>query len=375
MRKQMLVVLAVGLVLSLLSGCLGVGGSPAALVVKPDALDFRAAAEELTVFVSNSGKKELNWKISIEGAEEWLTVFPLEGINDALITVSITREGLEPGEYTALLKISSNGGEKAVPVVMVVEGPKARPGQVYNLDVRGFTLPEAVFQSSSLGYSPLKLRSLIELADNLLVASPEPGAETYQSAKPGQLPAGYEGVFVLSWDPVPEATGYRLLKEQGRGYVAIAELAVADLENPAEPTYVAKGAYQVGDKGTFKVQAINSLGAGEASVAEWGVIIGVQELITPAGGSTASGEPKFVWKKHPEASGYLLTLALGDGKQHIWQQAVSDGKRTELQYPGDSFIDPLSAGSYVWFVLAQGAIEGGRANAYSLSQSWMFEVK
>ncbi len=368
MRKQMLII-AAGLVLLLLTGCLPVAKKPASLSVSPALLDFGADAEELLLVIANSGDGELNWEIEVVQGAEWLSASPAAGTNQGTVTVAVEREGLEAGEYAGELKITSNGGNQNVPVALSAkekEPPAARPGRVENLDVRGFTMPAKLGADSMLA-SAQNLKALIAEADQLLPAAGGRGGLVEQAS----LPAGYTAVFVLSWDPLPSAASYTLFRELDGEYRPVREIPLEELEDPEDPAYIFKGSFSVGEIGVFKVQAANAAGAGEASEADSGVIIGAQRLFTPANGSTAPAEPNFVWERHPEGTGYILTVARGDLSNHIWEFVVEDANQTELKYGGKSLL----AGGHLWYVLTQGPAGSGKADAYSLSEDWMFAIE
>lgn len=388
MQKRTLSVAAGLVLLVLLAGCNGVGpgpSSPAALTVEPGSLDFGSELTELSLLIGNVGGETLEW--SVEAAEEasWLSVSPTEGVDGATVTVSVDRSGLAAGEYSAALEVVSNGGSETVTVHMRVaaegdESPGALPGQVVNLDVRGVTAP-AELMASALNPSSraAALRAALDAADATFAAagfSADFGAAPSGSVSPSALPAGVEAAFVLSWDPTPGATGYRLYERVGGSYELAAEVSVGELENPGNPTYVFDGDYRAGDEATFRVQAVNAAGVGAPSEADTGVIIGPQSLLSPGDGSGASANPIFFWRRHEDATGYIVTVSQGEAADHVWQQVVDDGGVTEAAYPGDASgaAPRLEAGEYLWYVVTHGPVLEGKAAAYAFSPHWTFEV-
>jgi hypothetical protein len=64
--------------------------------------------DNMTTSISNSGDGNLRWTIHAE--ENWITIDPKKGVNDEIITIGITTEGLELGDYKGIIYIDSNGG-------------------------------------------------------------------------------------------------------------------------------------------------------------------------------------------------------------------------------------------------------------------------
>lgn len=367
-------IFAVGLVLLLLTGCLGIGKQAPKLIATPDILDFGTALDELTLTISNAGKTDLTWEIDIEGEADWLKVQPNKGINAALVTVSVERIGLDVGEYSAVLRITSNGGSAEIPVAVRVEEVLEPPAQVKNFDVRGFTIPEHI-EMAHVG-SPEALWSIIQHAEMELVPQFTTLNKSNWNVKPQSLPAGYKGVFILSWTPIANAEAYRLFRLDGEKWVNVQDIPVEELENADDPTFVyEEKRYNVGHTETFKIQALNKMGEGEPSDSDTGMIIGIQKLLSPADKSSASAEPNLVWTEHPQSTGYIVTVALEQRENKVWQHVLADGSQTKIKYPGDaSGAKALPAGDYLWYVITQGPVEEGKAAAYSLSAEWMFTV-
>lgn len=123
MRKR-LGTAAFGLVIMLLlAGCLGGGGSPAPkLAVDQTSLDFGADRSMMSFQIKNTGGGRLEWNVSSD--QDWLHVQPMSGENAGTVTVLVERSVLDPGEHGGLLAISSNGGTASIAVsVAVSEAP------------------------------------------------------------------------------------------------------------------------------------------------------------------------------------------------------------------------------------------------------------
>ncbi|MCK5740081.1 malectin, partial [bacterium] len=99
------------------------------LSVAPDTLDFSSVMDTLAVLVTNTGRQTLNWSVSEDPDEPWLTkVLPTAGslppgANQA-VSVIVDREEIETiGEYFTRLNFASNGGSRSIPIRVKKPGP------------------------------------------------------------------------------------------------------------------------------------------------------------------------------------------------------------------------------------------------------------
>nr|MBO2471519.1 hypothetical protein [Bacillota bacterium] len=373
----------IGLVFTLLlSGCVGggSGGSPAPapkLAVDKTSLDFGERSSTLSLRISNAGGGRLTWSVSSD--REWVHAVPAEGENAATVTVFVDRSALEPGQHAGALTIASNGGTATVAVLVTVpESGGAAPGRVQDVDARGFTLPASVVAASiDASSASLQARRLLELAAAFDAAAQtvaaSPAAASVTQAK---MPAGYQGVFALSWRAEPAATGYRIFFDTGAGWQQV-DVSVADLEDPSQPTFLVAGNFDVGTQAVFAVQAFNGDLFGDVSDEDGAVIIAPQFLSQPANGHKAPRRPTFMWQQHPSATAYFLYLTAGGFADHLWTQVVGN-EVLSVQYPGDAanVSQELAPGQYAWFVAAQGPVDAAhRADAYAVSALWTFTVE
>lgn len=108
---------------------------PPALSVTPTALAFGATDLVKTLTIANSGEGTVTWHIA--ESIPWLTVSPTAGsvptttgavtMRTATVTVTVSRLGLAPGDYSGDLAITSNGGNATIPVNMSVPVPMGQP--------------------------------------------------------------------------------------------------------------------------------------------------------------------------------------------------------------------------------------------------------
>jgi hypothetical protein len=85
------------------------------LFVYPEQLDFDSTKTTMQLVIKNAGTGTLTWQITKN--QDWLNVSPSSGTGDATVNVSIDRNKISnPGTYTGILTVNSNGGTKQVNV-------------------------------------------------------------------------------------------------------------------------------------------------------------------------------------------------------------------------------------------------------------------
>ncbi len=94
------------------------------LHVSHTTLDFGSDDETLSFDISNDGYATLNWTINEN--EEWLSCNPTSGSiavgQKAAVVVAVNRSGLNRGNYSQTIAITSNGGSSNIRVSMFVQG-------------------------------------------------------------------------------------------------------------------------------------------------------------------------------------------------------------------------------------------------------------
>jgi hypothetical protein len=95
------------------------------LALNVTSLDFGETATTKPFTISNTATgTTLDWSVT-ENAS-WISVNPASGSitsNSASVTVTVDRTGLNPGNYTETITVSSNGGSETMEVKMTVQGP------------------------------------------------------------------------------------------------------------------------------------------------------------------------------------------------------------------------------------------------------------
>ena len=85
------------------------------LFVYPEQLDFDSTKTTMQLVIKNVGTGILTWQITKN--QDWTNVSPSSGTGDVTVNVSIDRNKISnPGTYTGVLTVNSNGGTKQVNV-------------------------------------------------------------------------------------------------------------------------------------------------------------------------------------------------------------------------------------------------------------------
>jgi len=80
-------------------------------------LSFGESLAEQTFSISNDGSGSLEWAIFVASDAPWCSAEPGAGTGNTTITVTVDRtQMLRPGDYTAVITVSSNGGTRELRV-------------------------------------------------------------------------------------------------------------------------------------------------------------------------------------------------------------------------------------------------------------------
>ncbi|MFV9631506.1 MAG: TIR domain-containing protein [Methanosarcinales archaeon] len=96
------------------------------LSVNPDPLDlnygtmYEGDTDSRTFSILNTGSGTLEW--SIGDNQTWITVNPTSGINSGEVIVTANTVKLKPGDYSGIITIESNGGNKNGTINLIREG-------------------------------------------------------------------------------------------------------------------------------------------------------------------------------------------------------------------------------------------------------------
>lgn len=131
---------------------------PPALSVNPTQLDFGANQTSMTFEVKNSGGDVLDWSAYENPDEPWMTsISPESGslIADetVIVTVNVDRNGMEEGDYSGIITVTSNGGEEDIVVTMTVDPTPAYAQRVNCGAGSGYTDGEGYYWDADQAYS------------------------------------------------------------------------------------------------------------------------------------------------------------------------------------------------------------------------------
>ena len=91
------------------------------LSVSATSLDFGISTITKSFSMNNRGGSSLNWWIAVN--RNWIVVMESSGSitsETETITVTVNRQGLNPGMHDGLITVNSNGGSRTIPVTMIV---------------------------------------------------------------------------------------------------------------------------------------------------------------------------------------------------------------------------------------------------------------
>lgn len=120
------------------------------LEASPSTLDFETTKNDLSFFITNKGKVgTITWTITSN--QPWVTITPTSGTTTTEtdpIQVSVSRNNIAIGTYTAQINVVSDAGEKIINVLMVKPDPN---------------LPQLSISPTSIDFGSSILTSQVEL--------------------------------------------------------------------------------------------------------------------------------------------------------------------------------------------------------------------
>ncbi len=96
--------------------------------------------------ISNSGKGTLNWKVSAD--KPWVTIIPMGGTDSGKINIQVNTDGLKPGEYSGIINITSNGGDRSGTIFFSI--PTPHPEFINSIGMIFNQIPAGEFDMGSL---------------------------------------------------------------------------------------------------------------------------------------------------------------------------------------------------------------------------------
>jgi len=107
------------------------------LSVTPSSLDFGSEQTVLPISIANAGSGDLSWSVSDNQA--WIVANPTAGTNDGTVNITISRDGVSPGNYSGTVTIDSDGGTDYVEISMTMPADEP-PSAVTLVDPSNITV-------------------------------------------------------------------------------------------------------------------------------------------------------------------------------------------------------------------------------------------
>ncbi len=152
----------------------------AELSVTPASLNFSVSRERLELMIRNEGGDTLNWSVRLDSIPLWIvSIEPLRGKLSSgqtqLVTLTVSRSGLEPRVHHGLLLIDANTDTTSIPVQMEVLRPPVLSLSSQILDFDSTWTSKLVFISNS-GDSVLQWRAVNDSSASWIISiNPDTG--------------------------------------------------------------------------------------------------------------------------------------------------------------------------------------------------------
>jgi len=194
------------------------------LNVSVNVLDFGTDLTSLTFAISNKTKVDVvTWQISSN--QNWLSISPNSGTSTTesdIITVSVSRDNIDFGNYSAIITINSDYGTKQISVIMTKRNPNSAQITVTPTIVDFGSLDNnQIITVKNTGASILTWNSTPSA--NWIIVSKNSGTINAGSStnvmvsvnKAGLQPNSYEGNISFSSDGGTQIVTVKMIVEQG----------------------------------------------------------------------------------------------------------------------------------------------------------------
>jgi hypothetical protein len=179
------------------------------LDVNPRSLDLGTDQTASTLTISNMGLAPLEWSITVPPTAPWLSVTPRSGVvtdfqGSTGVEVTVNRQGLAAGDYTASLTVTSNDTDLVIPVTLRVVALSVSPGHLGLGTIR--QPANSLVAVANNGAAPISYTATAN--DPFLTVTPASGdlpgnlsANITVTVNPaGLAPGGYTGSVTISAD-------------------------------------------------------------------------------------------------------------------------------------------------------------------------------
>lgn len=146
------------------------------LAVTPDALAFGSTLAELPLTITNTGGGDLTWSVSPTAGAPWLTAVPASGTisgKDAstTVTVKVNRAGLGGGDFSAALALTTNAGDRNIPVTMRVSPFSLDPAEIDFGSIQAQTVQTITLRNNTTAPIQVDLSVLTSTGEDWLTIS------------------------------------------------------------------------------------------------------------------------------------------------------------------------------------------------------------
>jgi hypothetical protein len=309
------------------TGDLDYDGFIAKLFIEPDAppsirlsrtgLDFSAIIGGVhtgpqPLSIGNSGGGGLDWTASTSAA--WLTIDPVTGADDTILTVSVVPDNLSPGSTAGTITVTDPGADNSpqtVNVTLTVYQPHSTtpPFGEYSTPIDGSTVSSSIpvtgWVLDDIGVESVKIyrgegKSLVYIGDAVFVEGARPDIEAAYPGYPMNYRAGW-GYMMLT----------NFLPNSGNGTFQIYAVAM-DTEGKqvslGTKTIIVDNANAVKPFGAIDTPTQGGIAAGSGFI-NWGWVLTPQPNSIPTDGSTINVWVDGVNLGHPTYNIYRSDIA------------------------------------------------------------------
>ena len=264
--------------------------------INPNKLNFSAkkngaVTDPQEIRIVNKGGGTLNWSISSDAS--WLTVSPVTGTGDGIITVSVNPGGLDEGTYSGSITVSDPNADNSPQTISVtlkvkIDSPDMAPfgefstpadGAVVSgsIPVTGWALDETGVKGVKIYREEADGQSLVFIGDAIFVEGARPDVETLYPDYPNNYKAGWGYMLLTNFFPDEGNGVFKLhaVVEDVDGHTVTLGIKTITVDNAnAEKPY-----------GAIDTPAQGGAASGRYYI-NWGWVLAAQTNNIPTDGST-----------------------------------------------------------------------------------------
>jgi hypothetical protein len=309
------------------TGDLDYDGFVTKLFIEPDAppsirlsrtsMDFSAIMGSVhtgpqTLSIGNSGGGGLDWTATTSAA--WLTIDPVTGSDDTILTVSVVPDNLSPGSTTGTITVTDPGADNSpqnVNVTLTVYPPQSTtpPFGEYSTPIDGSTVSSSIpvtgWVLDDIGVESVKIyrgegKSLVYIGDAVFVEGARPDIEAAYPGYPMNYRAGWGYMMLTNFLPNGGNGTFQIhavaLDTEGKQVSLGTKTIIVDNTNAVKPF------------GAIDTPTQGGIAAGSGFI-NWGWVLTPQPKSIPTDGSTINVWVDGVNLGHPTYNIYRSDIA------------------------------------------------------------------